>query len=401
MQLDRREMLASLTGLTVGLAVGKAGAEASEGSEAAQLSQHRLAAIRTGSVQMNWPRLVGKNARLDVHGRGPRVEVVQLETDQGAVGWGTLRGRLQDREGLLKKWKDKPLDELFNPAVGIAVGELAPLDFALHDLAGNILQVPVYKMLGAEGPKQTPCYSGMIYFDDLEPPEKPAGIAKVLENCRADVERGYRQLKVKIGRGNRWMEKEAGIRRDIEVTRAIAEQFPEVEILVDGNDGYTAEELVLYLEGIGDVPLFWIEEPFRENAQGYSQIRDWLQQHGRKTLLADGEADPDFTILNDLLDRKLLDVQLVDIVGHGFTAWRQMMPRLVQQRAKASPHAWGHALKTNYISHLAAGLGNVITIEGVTCSSDDVDLGGYRLVDGKLVVSEASGFGMKLLKRLS
>jgi L-alanine-DL-glutamate epimerase-like enolase superfamily enzyme len=54
-------------------------------------------------------------------------------------------------------------------------------------------------------------------------------------------------------------------------------------------------------------------------------------------------------------------------------------------------------LKTNYTAHLAAGLGNVCTIEGVTCISDDIDYGDYKIIDGKIQVSEKPGFGMKIL----
>jgi hypothetical protein len=56
-------------------------------------------------------------------------------------------------------------------------------------------------------------------------------------------------------------------------------------------------------------------------------------------------------------------------------------------------------LKTHYTAHLAAGMRGIVTIEGVTCASDDVDFGSYQLKDGKLSVSEEPGFGMKLLKR--
>jgi L-alanine-DL-glutamate epimerase-like enolase superfamily enzyme len=57
----------------------------------------------------------------------------------------------------------------------------------------------------------------------------------------------------------------------------------------------------------------------------------------------------------------------------------------------------GQASKTNYTVHLAAGLGNICTVEGVTCLSDDIDYGDYPIVNGKVQVSEAPGFGMKLL----
>ncbi len=343
-------------------------------------------------MQLHWPRQVGKNSRRKVHGKGPNTGVVIVATDEGARGWGTGRGVAEDFEALV----GRRVGELIDPATGIAEGCPAFLDFALHDLAGVILDKPVYALLGGSEPVATPCYSGMIYFDDLEPPESPAGIDVVLKNCQQDVDLGYRQLKVKIGRGNQWMSKAAGTRRDAEVVRAIADAFPEVEILVDGNDGFTPEEMIDFLEQIGDVELFWIEEPFRESREGYRILRDWLKANGRGTLLADGEAQPDHELLFELMDEGLLDVYLPDISGYGFTPWRKIMPVLKKKGALTSPHAWGTLLKTHYISHLAAALGNVVTIEGVTCSSEEVDFGDYKLEGGKLAPSSAPGFGMTL-----
>ena len=75
------------------------------------------------------------------------------------------------------------------------------------------------------------------------------------------------------------------------------------------------------------------------------------------------------------------------------------MPLLKQQNTLASPHAWGSLLKTHYIAHLAAGLGNVCTLEGVTCLSDEIDFGEYKIENGMLRVSGKPGFGMKLLSQ--
>ena len=195
----------------------------------------------------------------------------------------------------------------------------------------------------------------------------------------------------------RWMEKESGLRRDIEVTKKIAAAFPDVDILVDGNDGFSCDQMIRYLEGIGDVKLFWIEEPFRETRPDYKKLRTWLQENKKeKTLLADGEADPEHKFIMELLAAGLLDVNLYDVCGYGFTRWRALMPQLKKMGVTTSPHAWGSALKTNYVAHLATGLGNVVIIEGVTCTSEDVDLGEYRLRDGKLITPPAPGFGMTL-----
>jgi L-alanine-DL-glutamate epimerase-like enolase superfamily enzyme len=94
----------------------------------------------------------------------------------------------------------------------------------------------------------------------------------------------------------------------------------------------------------------------------------------------------------------IMNAYLPDIRSFGFTRWRNLMPQLKAYNMWASPHAVGSMLKTHYNAHMAAACGNVVTIEGVTCISDDIDYGDYKIKDGKIQVSESPGFGMKLLK---
>jgi D-galactarolactone cycloisomerase len=365
-----------------------------------ELAYHRIQDIKFSNVQLNYPRLVGKNARLDLHGYGPNIEIVCLVTDKGAMGWASLRGSKRDAEQIMGELVGKKVSELFAVKTGTLQDRHIPFDMALHDLAGVILQKPVYALLGKDKPFITDYYSGMIYFDDLEPADKPAGIDRILEECHYDYNVGYRQFKLKIGRGHKWMPYEEGLQRDIDVTKAVEQAFPDCEILVDGNNGFTSDQFIDYLKGIAGVKLFWIEEPFHETVADYQKLRNFIKGEGIKTLLADGEADPDQQFLKELIQMELLDVHLTDIEGLGFTNWRRLMPELQELGAQASPHAWGSLLKTNYTAHLAGGLGNTVTIEGVTSSSDEVDLSGYVIKDGKLIPPSAPGFGMPLLKKI-
>ncbi|GGH18549.1 hypothetical protein GCM10011418_22270 [Sphingobacterium alkalisoli] len=364
-----------------------------------ELSYHTIQSVKFSSVRLQYPRLVGKNARLDIHGYGPRVETCIIHTDKGAMGWGSLRGSRRHAEDLAKELTGKKVSDVFQTNVGISDGKNIPFDMALHDLAGVILNKPVYALLGQEKPIITDCYSGMIYFDDLEPSNKPGGIDKILEECAYDYKLGYRQFKLKIGRGNRWMPFSEGLQRDIEVTKKVAEAFPDCQVLVDGNNGFSVEEFIQYMKGIAGVSLFWIEEPFHETVTEYEKLRSWLKGEGINTLLADGEADWDQNLLRELIEKKLIDVHLTDIEDLGFTNWRKLMPELQKLGAQASPHAWGSLLKTHYTAHLTGGLGNTVTIEGVSSTSDDVDLSGYALKNGKLVPPATAGFGMPLLKK--
>ena len=401
--MQRRTFLNQLSGATASAFIlGPSGiGQAAEYAGADELARHKIADISYTEVQLKWPRFVGKNARRDIHGYGPKVTVCTLTTDQGAKGWGLPNGRRND--DVMAYVKGKSVAELFQPAVGVTDPKALAFDIPLHDLAGVILLQPVYQLLGRKKPILTKCYSGMIYFDELEPKEGKVetlanGFDKIIENCTNDYKLGYRQFKLKIGRGNMWMPKDAGVQRDIEVTKLVAKTFPDCEILVDGNDGFTVDTMTAYLKGIGDIPLFWLEEPFAETVADYRKLREWMAANKVKTLLADGEYDPDQKLLRELETQKLIDVHITDIMGYGFTPWRKLMPELQKMGIQSSPHAFGEVLKTNYTAHLTGGLGNTITIEGVPCTCEDIDFGDYKIVKGQLVPPSTPGFGMKLLK---
>lgn len=364
-----------------------------------ELKLHNIDGIDLTEIKLRYPRQVGKNSIKDIHGFGPTMTVATLKTNQGATGWGLLRSNIKDSKAAFETLKGKPVTDFFSVDKGVLNEAVKTFDIPFHDLAGNILQKPVYKMLGIDKPETAKCYSGMIYLDDLEQPNKSAGLDKILEECQFDYNYGYRQLKVKIGRGNKWMPGEEGLKRDIEVTKLIAKNFPDCEILVDGNDGFKVNGIIDYLKGIGDIPLFWVEEPFVETIDDYKILRKWTKANGHIKYLADGEANPDMNLIGQLEDLKLIDVCLPDIMGYGFTPWRNMMPVLKKKGILASPHNWGDMLKTIYTVQFVGAYGNTATIEGVTCTSDDVDFGDYKLANGRYNPSDAPGFGVKLLKK--
>lgn len=367
------------------------------GEKYPELKRHKITKVERINYEYHWPRHVGKNARKGNHGQYHQSEVFKLYTDQGAMGWALGRDRLSDEE--LFQLEGKLVSDLISPENGMRP-DLNPLvDLALHDLMGVILQEPVYKLLGAKGTKKTPVYSGMIYFDELEPEDNPAGMDKILENCQWDIDFGYRQLKVKIGRSGMWYPHDEGMKKDIEVVKLIHQSFPDVTLLVDSNDKYTLQDTIDFLKGIGDIPLLWVEEPFRENYEDGKKLRQWMDQNGFKdTLYADGEANTDHDLCMRMGKEGIMNAYLPDIRSYGITWWRNLMPQLKEYNMLASPHAFGSMLKTHYTTHTAAACGNVVTIEGVTCISDDIDYGDYKIKDGKIEVSDAPGFGMKLLK---
>jgi len=289
------------------------------------------------------------------------------------------------------------VEELFDPATGVRDPSLVPFDFALHDLAGRLLGLSVHTMLGDAGPAVLPVYDGAIYFDDLDPGDEPRGVSAALANCAADSDLGYRAFKLKIGRGNRWMSRPDGDRRDVEVTRAVRAAFPDARLLVDANDGYDVDGMLRYVDAVADCGLYWIEEPFLDDAASLRSLRDHLADVSPATLIAEGETNPDLEQLLGFGRDGVMDVVLLDVVSYGFSAWRRVMPRFTELGVAGSPHAWGLPLKTLYAAQLATGLGNIAVVEGVPGVTVEPDTSGYRFDDGMLSVPDLPGFGLPLL----
>ena len=348
------------------------------------LARHVITSVTTTDLAYQYLRSVGRNSFRGYHGSGGKQTVYVVETDRGAIGWG-----LPLYDGNPGQLVGRNVADLIDPARGVIEPAAEFLDYPLHDLAARILEVPVYALLGSAGSTRVRCYSGGIYFDDLD-----AGIDAIRANLQQDYDFGFRDFKLKVGRGHRWMKTQPGLERDIEVTRLTRELYPEAGVLVDANDGFTVNGLMDYLDGVEDCGLYWIEEPFAERRDDLQALGERLATMQLRPKVADGEFDPDEEHVLRLASEGLVDVALMDVTGHGLTAWRRTMPRLVEANAEASPHAWGQPLKTLYAAHLAAGLGNVPIIEGVPGTT--AGLNDYTLEDGYVVLSDEPGFGIKL-----
>lgn len=364
------------------------------GIDTALLEQHRISAIDMATIASVFPRTVGRNSFRGSHGNGRRHEVIVVTTDRGKVGWGPPLGAVGD----LARFVGRSVADLIDPQRGV-VDEALSLDYSLHDLAGVILDLPVYRMLGDAGSKQLPVYSGAIYLDDLDPVEAPAGLASIERNLAQDAALGYRDFKLKLGRGYRWMPRAEGLARDIEVTRLTRERFPTARILVDANDGYSVRDIAEYLAAVSNVGLYWVEEPFAERREDLKELRRLIKEYAPSTLVADGEYRPDVPAVINLAAQGLIDVLLMDVLSYGLTAWRSAMPAIVATGAAISPHAWGWPLKTLYAAQIGAGLGRTHIVEGVPGSTSGVDTSGYRFEDGILSLPERPGFGLSLTYR--
>jgi len=417
--MKRREFVRQLSAGAVLAGAGALGHAAEEqgrtaprfdpGAANRELAGHRIAKITTRGCRDRFPRNVGPNSRGRPVGRGGGFHIAIVTTDQGTTGFCMCGGPKKPED--IKPLIGRRVSDLFDVERGVAPDAPWWMDKTLHELAARILGVPVWRMIGAAGPSAVRLYSGAIYMEDVWPRDKPRGVDAVVAACRQDYGAGYRAFKLKIGRGKKWMERSAGLKRDIEVTRRVREAFPDCSVLVDANDSFTVAEASTYVREVADCNLYWIEEPFEENADDLRRLREAMAASGCKALIADGESRRDrarpptkyggytqvfVDRLYELAAENLVDVFVMDLDIVGYSRWRKAMPELVKAGVKASPHAWMWTMRTHQTAQLAAGVGNIDIVEGIPGQAPGIDYSAYRMKDGRLVMPSTPGFGFEL-----
>ena len=366
------------------------------------LKKTQITGVDFRKIPMNYPRLVGYNSRKGVHGYGPTVQFFIIKS-RNLKGLGAIGSRKQIQPDNLKEFRElyvgKKLADLLDPKTFLVKPEYRAGDIAIYDLVGVVLGKPFYKLFGKPAQSKVKVYSGMVYFEDYDGnvpvADRKAGLQRVIDACQYDWDFGYRQFKAKIGRGANWVPHDIGLKHDIEVLRTIHEHFPEAEILVDPNNGYSVQDCIDLIEGIRPAKLYWMEEPFDENEPQYAEFDAWRKVNAPEVITIDGEFEPKREVCFDLGRKGYLDAYCEDIIDFGFTEWIERIPMLREIGMIASPHAWGSAPKSIYAAQLALAFGNIPTVEGVTCFADDVDMD-YKVKDGCYVPSKRPGFGIIL-----
>ncbi len=144
----------------------------------------------------------------------------------------------------------------------------AALDIAIHDLAGKLLGVPVYQLLGGKARDAVPVAHSIGILDD----------ETVLYEASAAVEEGAMTIKLKIG-----LDRD----RDIRVVKAVRREVgPSVEIVADANQGYaTTKEAISVVHKIEDCNLRYVEQP----VEGIDRLRE-VRQAVATAVVADESA---------------------------------------------------------------------------------------------------------------
>jgi L-alanine-DL-glutamate epimerase-like enolase superfamily enzyme len=338
------------------------------------------------------PKLVGKNSHLDVHGRETRENVLRIATGQGVEGVGIGNVTPETARLLL----GHSLSEYWKPGLGV-VSPIDRADHALFDLAGNALNLPAWKLMGGRGQEWVPVYDGSIYFNDLLPEFQSRGVARLLEEVDESLKDGHRAFKIKVGRGFKWMDKEAGFRRDVEVVTSIRKHVGrDVKLMVDSNNGFDLATTIRWLDAIGD-DLFFVEEMFPEEVRQDLELKKHIKNKGWKTLVADGESAREVSHFDAYVQEEALDVLQPDIRVFGLTRqWELSRKIMANPGIRLAPHNWGSFLALYMQLVLGRGISNFLIAEQDRSSSDLFDTSAFTFREGKIRVPDLPGCGVRL-----
>ena len=294
---------------------------------------------------------------------------------------------------------DCSLDEAFDKPHRVSQ-QFRPLDYPLWDLAGRVAAKPVYALLrqaeDRSTPYSVPCYDTSLYIDDLQIEDDAEAAALIAAEARDGFERGHRAFKIKVGRGAIHMPLESGTRRDVMVVRAVREAVgAECRLMIDANNGYNMNLTKRVLAETAEANIYWLEEPFHEDARLYAHLKEWMAPEGLATLIADGEGDASKHLL-DWVRQGLIDIIQYDIYSWGFTPWLELASQLDPEGVRSAPHHYGEPYGNYAACHLAAGIAGFEAVEWDEAAIAGLDASAYAIVEGRVRVPDLPGFGLVL-----
>jgi D-galactarolactone cycloisomerase len=334
---SRREFFQTTALLTAGgLASLPLSASADEVVPNSSVRKLKITAVKTYLLRHKLKRPFGVSVSVPLD-KFRQTLLVKIETNAGLVGWGETapingsRGTIDDHLAP-RLIGQNPLEHrrlwrlMWGPNFGNALA-VGALDMSLNDLRGKALNMSVAELFGGRLRDRVPVYaSAMNYVAGMEPEDH------FPQEAAALVKRGYRALKMRIGRYS--------VAREAKVAAAIRETVgPKVRLMADGNAAYTMATAVQMGHELHKLGFEIFEEPLPQSPKyaGYEELRRKLPLS-----LAAGEAVDSRASAKELIDRRAMDIIQPDISlcgGIGEALFIAEMASL--SGIRCIPHCWG------------------------------------------------------------
>jgi L-alanine-DL-glutamate epimerase-like enolase superfamily enzyme len=338
-------------------------------------------------------KVAGKNARLDVHGDRSKDRMLWIHTSAGVDGIGASNADEASSRRLL----GSRLSDLYSAEEQRMSDVLGAGTMPLWDVVGKVLKQPVYQLLGNGGPENVPAYDGSIYFADLLPQYADRYADRFREEIDMGLKAGHRAFKIKVGRGNKWMARDVGDDRDVEVVELIRRHVGDDVLLgIDANNGYDLTIAKRFIDRTSDVRLAFVEELFDEAVEPCLELKKYLAEKQLPTLVADGETQSSLKPFEPLVAAKAVDILQGDMKHFGIEGIMEEAGMGSKHDILVAPHNWGSLLGFYMQLHIGRAIKNFYRAENDPLSTEVLIADGYQIADGVATVPDAPGFGLRL-----
>ncbi len=267
--------------------------------------------------------------------------VVEVERDDGTIGTGHLHplaGGMRtlemcihemlkplllgedgdDVEGL---WQKMWQATFIQGRMGITVMALSALDMALWDLKGRAAGKPLWQLWGGSG-DPLPIYGSGCF--------RGLGHDGMIEKAERYVAQGFTAIKMQVAHVFSHDEDVANVR---DMRAALGD---DIEIMVDVNQGWSADEAISVGRRLDDYRLAWLEEPvMADDFDGYHAIADAIT-----TPVVGGENHFTHHDLKPFFASRKIPILQPDIMRGGYTELRVIAEHANRSGLTIAPHVF-------------------------------------------------------------
>ena len=346
-----------------------------------------IAAIRTTLVRVPWPETPWLKG--NAFGEKRNLLVLDVETKGGIAGMGYLfsfRPGLRTIAAALEETilprvigKDATAveaiwDDLWRATVtynrgGIVTMAMSALDIALWDAVGKRAGLPLHRLWG-HFRSHIPAYgSGCFRGSGGE-----GMIAKALHYKSL----GYKAIKMQVAHTN-------NLAADVDNVRRMREALgPEIDIMIDVNQGWTADVAILMGRKFDPYDIYWLEEPVpADDFKGYMRVAQALSMR-----VVGGETHFTRFDLRPFFEDPRIPILQPDPMRGGFTDLRKTAVLAETWGLSIAPH-----LFPELNVQLLASIPNGLWIEEMGLAND-LFVDAPKVIKGMITAPERPGHGL-------
>ena len=287
--------------------------------------------------------------------------VVEIETDDGIVGVGHLHplaGGMRTLEMCIHEmlkpmilgedasdpealWQKMWMGTFIQGRMGITVMAQSAIDMALWDAVGKKQNRPLWALWGGTGEPRAIYGSGCF---------RGLGHDGMIEKAQRYVAQGFKAIKMQVAHAFTHDEDEANVR---DMRQALGD---EIEIMIDVNQGWTADEAIACGRRLEPFGIAWLEEPvIADDIDGYHKVADALS-----IPIVGGENHFLDYDLRAFYESRKIPILQPDIMRGGYTGIRKVAATAHQAGIKIAPHVF-----PEMSTHIVAAIDNPSWLESM------------------------------------